>query len=169
MQDKLRKFIERLWYFKERLVLIIMVGILGWNVYRVATAPEMAKLARHQPPKTENDGTLENPPLPAPAAIRMPGQWKSVYTPSPFWYYSSPTEGNAQKKGDEDPGIKLVRIQKMPNGKMRAQLKTGSTKWYNEGAKFESFELMKIDADNNSCQVYSERLGKVVVLTVSGS
>jgi len=165
--EKMRKIGERLWYNKERIVLAVMIGILCWHVYRVVNAPIEASAGTFMPAgKTLQDS--EKPPMPLPPPPAVPTSWKAVYTPNPFWFYSGGTTASGISRDDQDPGIKLLRIQEMAGGKLRAQLQTTATNWYSEGDQFETFQLLKIDP-TGSCQVYSEGLGKVIVLTVAGN
>ncbi len=165
MKDKLRKFVERTWYFKERIVFITMVGILCWHVYRGYNAPAEQAMAPHPYPSDTSDITPPAPPERPPAPT--PGQWRAVFTPNPFWYTAAGGAASGQA-GTQDAGIKLLDIQEA-NGRLRAQLQTSTvTKWYNEGAKFESFELLSIDPAG-SCQIYSEQSGKVIELTLPGA
>ncbi len=160
--DKLRKFFERLWYSKERAVLAIMVGVLCWNVYRVWYPVPLPEAAAHTAPQrvSEDEPTVNVPGL----EPRQTQDWVTVYTPDPFWYYSQLTANTEKTKDVQDAGIKLILIRKVRD-EYRAQLQTeSSTKWYTEGDAFESFELLKIDPDAGTCQVRSERLGRVITL-----
>jgi len=160
--DKLRKFFERLWYNKERVVLAIMVGVLCWNVYRVWYPADLLVAAAHSDPQRVSE---DEPPVIVPGLEpRQTQDWVAVYTPDPFWYYSQLTTNTEKTKEVQDAGIKLIRIRKVKD-EYRAQLQTeGSTQWYTEGDAFESFELLKIDPEAKTCQVRSERLGRVITL-----
>lgn len=166
--EKMRKFGERLWYNKERIVLVIMISILCWHVYSVVNAPVEAGSATNFQYPSSNLEDIERAQIPPPPAPAIPTSWKGVYTPNPFWFYSGASTQTGISRDSQDPGIKLLRIQEMPDGKLRAQLQTTATNWYSEGAQFETFQLLKIDP-GGSCQVYSEGLGKVIVLTVAGN
>jgi len=165
--DKVRKIAERLWYSKERIVFVIMLGVLCWHVYRVVYPTPLEGLAEHRAPERvqETAGAAELASLP----LRQSADWAGIYTPNPFWYFSGLTAGESgPKKEAVDAGIKLIRIKKVKD-KYRAQLQTeGSTQWYDEGESFESFDLLKIDADAGTCQIKSERLGKVITLSLPG-
>lgn len=164
--DKIRKTGEKLWYYKERIVFVVMCCILAWHMYKGWAAPAAEAMKMPPSPAATAEGLPQEPP-PAFPASPMPGQWRAVFTPNPFWYNATPVGTSVQQSGQQDAGIKLLGIQTMPNGKLRAQLQTTTVKWYSEGAKFESFELLSIDPDGK-CQVYSERLGKVIDLTLPG-
>jgi hypothetical protein len=161
--DKMRKFFEWLWLSKERFVLAAMVLVLCWNLYRVVYPEKLTELPTHRPPsRTFEDEPLNTTPL-APAQTQ---DWASVYTPNPFWALS----GKSNKDDDKnvDAGITLLEVRKVKD-KARAKLQTESAaRWYDEGESFESFELMSVDLEAKTCQVRSERLGKVITLQATG-
>jgi hypothetical protein len=163
--EKLRKIGERLWYNKERMVLAILVVVLGWNVYKVVNPPTGEKPPDYRPPSGALPPDWRPVEVPLPPDPRIPGQWEMVYMPNPLWYYS--TQSPLPKKtGEEDPGISLLRIRTVRD-KACAQLQTANTrKWYYEGDAFESFVLLKINVDEGTCLVRSERLGRNVTLRV---
>lgn len=162
--DKIRKIAESLWYNKERIVFGVMVCILFWHVYSIFNPPEEVVLAPLNPPKEEPDpGEIaEIPPRPEPRPIQ---QWEGIYTPNPFWSLSGSYSLSSKTK-EAPADISLVRIQQGREGKWRAQLRTNVTKWYNEGESFQSFQLIKINPDDNSVEVRSDRLGRVLTLRV---
>lgn len=161
--DKFRKIAERLWYNKERMVLAIMVGVLCWNVYKVAYPPPEKEETKHLLPKGAIDADWARANTPASPLPRVSQQWDTVYTPSPFWYYSGQSELTNKRQGPQSAGITLLRIKQVVD-KWRAQLRTTRTAWYDEGESFESFQLLKINPDEGTCEVRSEQLGKVIVL-----
>jgi len=69
------------------------------------------------------------------------------------------------------PGAELVvqQIITVPDGEPRVLVETPSKvrKWYQEGEKFECFELRKIDAEAGTVTIYSEKDEKEHVYTVS--
>jgi len=164
--DKVRKLAERVWYNKERIVFVIMLGVLCWHVYRVRYPADSPPEKAHNAPGRvqETDAVAQAPGLPP----RQMADWAGIYTPNPFWYFSGLTAAANQPKEVVDAGIKLLRI-KQVRDKYRAQLQTeSSTQWYDEGEPFESFEILKIDPDAGTCQVRSERLGRVITLSLPG-
>lgn len=164
--DKIRKLAERVWYNKERIVFVIMLGVLCWHVYRVRYPAELPAEKAHNAPgrAQETDAVAQAAALPP----RQMANWTGVYTPNPFWYFSGLTAAANQPKEVVDAGIKLLQIRQVRD-KYRAQLQTeSSTKWCNEGDPFESFEVLKTDPDAGTCQVRSERLGRVITLSLPG-
>lgn len=163
--DKLRKIGERLWYNKERVVLVAMVIVLCWNVYKVAFPPKPEEEKAHPVPSAEVSGQIsgEIPLEPQPKPLT---DWKPVYEPHPFWSLSGATVSGGGSGEDKDPGVTLVDIKKV-GSKYRAKLKTASSnKWYDENEKAEDFELLSIDPDARTVKVRSERLGRTVELSI---
>jgi hypothetical protein len=165
--DKIRKILERLWYNKERIVFVVLVGVFCWNMYKVLNPEKDPDLQPHPQPKNSLDGQSLAINVPPPPETQTSAQWATVYTPNPFWYFSggSKPESDGTKKKDE-PEIELVRIQKVGD-KYRAQIHTvNQTQWYDENEEFESFVLLKISPEDKSCQVRSEGSGRVITLRI---
>jgi hypothetical protein len=164
--DKVQKIVEGLWNNKERMVLGIMILVLLGNIYNVLNPPKNMPLPPRPVPSSTPEGIQPNPPPPSPQK-RPAEDWSSVYKRNPFWYFSTPASaGGGGKQVQEKPDIAVTMIRSIA-GKPRARLKTASREgWYTEGQKFESFELQKIDTQNNTCQVYSERHGKVFTIAL---
>lgn len=166
--EKLNKIGAILMANKERAVLAVMVVIFGWRVYAVLNPEQSLPPATYRLPKAD-DGQIPPSAVPAPPPPRQATSLEAIYTPNPFWSLSSQKEvrGN-DKEAIEDAQISLVRIQKGRGGRVRAQIKTaGSTQWFDEGASFESFQLLQINPDEGTCLVRSERLGKNITLSVT--
>lgn len=169
MVDKLRKAGAWLWAFKERLILLVMVGVLGNQVYLLLNppAPESPKVLRA--PSAEFSDTTDPsilPPVPPPIPSDGAGQgsFSALVDRNPFWYYSNQEDSSGTGDIPADL-IQLVRIQTSGN-RVRAQLKTRTaTKWFNPGDKFEEFELISIDAAAGTATVFVTSYGKQVVLT----
>jgi len=161
--EKVRKILDRVWNNKERMVLAVMVAILCWHVYKVVYPPKEEALAEHRLPS----GAVPEKRLPdvPPPVVRQSMQWDMVFTPNPFWYFSAQKETVSTKEGPKDAGISLLRIRKVGRDKYKAQLRTANTtRWYEEGEGFESFQLLRIDPVAGTCEVRSERLGRVIKL-----
>jgi len=169
MQDKIRKIVSWIWYNKERMVLVVMVGFLMYRVWQVFYPPPMPEEAFLRPPMQslpEEPGPGIEPPRPPIAPpMRIPGDYATIHQRNPFWYYGRQTAGAG--RGDAaDVQIQLLRI-RVVNNQNRVQLRTATTTgWYNEGERFEEFELVSVDPENNTATVYAERLGRRITLTV---
>lgn len=172
MVDKLRKAAWALWLFKERLILLVMVGALANQVYLLLNpAPPEASAPLPAPKETmaENANPAIVPPKPAPLPTDGTGGggYGGLVDRNPYWYYSS-TEDD--KKNAEIPAdlIQLLDIKQIGN-RVRCQLKTRTTtKWYEVGDKFEEFVLENIDTDTGTATVFVESYGQRVELTAQG-
>lgn len=169
MVDKLRKAGLWLWAFKERLILLVMVGVLANQVYLLLNPapPESPKiLPAPRPELSETADPSIQPPVPPmePGSGPTPGGYDALVARNPFHYYSGQEGGSGQGDVPADL-IQLVRIQTVGD-RVRVQLKTRTaTKWYSAGDKFEEFELISIDPAEGSATVFVTSYGKQVVLT----
>lgn len=165
MVDKLRKAALWVWLMKERIVLLIMVGVLCYQVYQVFGPQEVVDEIRLRPPATTMEGARADlvPPNPGFAPPRpVPGGYANLYNQNPFWYYSGSRGAGATSQADLE--ISLVQIQKVGN-RFRAKIKTRSaSKWYDEGDAFEEFVLESISPDDETVVVYAESLAKRITL-----
>ncbi len=173
--DRIRKTLEWLWRNKERMVLGVVVAVLCSRVYEVLNPeppppPPVISFPKPQIPddsaELEGLGLPEKPPPPPPPLI--PEVWRPLWQRNPFWYNA--TIGEADKGEDVedgDPGISVLRIMSLADGRVRAQLQTRSSKkWYDEGEPFEKYELISIDAENEQCEVYSEEHGRSFTIKI---
>jgi len=170
MVDKLRKAGLWIWLNKERMILLIMVGLLCRQVYAVVypPAPEVADnlpLPKNPDPEAQpgEPGALPpeiDPPKAQPiSGLRSPGEYANLDRSNPFWYYSTQAEGGGASDADT-LNIQLLDI-RVAGTKVRARLKTNATtKWYDEGDKFEEYQLLDIDPDARTVEIYSEADGK---------
>lgn len=177
MVDKLQKIGAWLWRNKERAVLLVMLVILGYRGYQLVSPPPMPNWPRLQPPKPQlpddlselAEQNVELPPVPSPRPpADVPESYASLYQKNPFWYYS----GSGSSQGDqeitvEQLNIQLLNIQQV-QGRWRARLRTTSTtKWYDEGEQFEEFEVIRINPDNQTVEIRSERYGRNFTLQLN--
>lgn len=165
MVDKLRKFGELLWLNKERFILVVMVGILCFQVYKVLYPEQKAAAAPPREPQAA-PGEAEPPPSPpdSPLATAF-GDYPSLYRRNPFWYMSGRNQKNSGQSSEEI-NIKLLNIRNV-SGRIRAQIQTATTtQWYDVGAGFEQFRLESVDESGGTATVYVESLGKDITLTV---
>ncbi|MBX3177298.1 MAG: hypothetical protein KF886_08060 [Candidatus Hydrogenedentes bacterium] len=156
--DKLQKFFKAIWRYKERIVFVVLLGVLGYRVYQLFNPQEPVSAASPPTGAPEPPQIAPNAPSPDP-----PGQYYNMIHRSPFSYYSD-AEVDPNRVRPEDLGLQLLDI-KPVGGKLRARVKTESArKWYDEGESFEEFILESIDAEDRSAVVYVERLGQSVTL-----
>ena len=168
--NKIRKLAETIWYNKERIVLGVMVCILLWHVYSIFNPPQETEPKKWQVPKVENipEVLKKIAAAPEPPEDRAVTQWEGIYTPNPFWALSAQSTV-ASKTVNAAADISLLQIQQGRGGKWRARLKTNVVRWYDEGESFQSFQLIKINPEDNSVEVRSDRLGKVLPLKAQGN
>jgi hypothetical protein len=169
--DKIRKIGAWLWYAKERMVLVVVVGLLCWQMYQVANPKPPDEMVVVPPPLPKPPDDWEGgPPWPPPGPPRKgPEDWRGLYARNPMWVFAhSPENDNISDRGEQDPGIRLLKIMEMPDGSVRAWLETNTREWYLPGDKFESFELLSIDPEAQTCEVFSEKLAQPITLHVSG-
>ncbi|MCF6286574.1 MAG: hypothetical protein L3K26_15470 [Candidatus Hydrogenedentes bacterium] len=157
--DKILKFFKKLWLFKERLFLVILLGVLALNIYRifVPPVPEIVK----SPPMPEPP-VVEDPPR---LRLDVKGQYTGLVDRGPFSYYSD-TDLDASGNVVKNAGVELLLIKQSASGRWRARLKTKSTKWWDEGDSFETFVLEKIDPVEQTVVVYVEKFAKSITLRV---
>lgn len=158
--DKLQKFFKGLWRFKERIVLVVLIGFLGYRVYELFNPKPL-----EPPPQTmigEADLPEQAPNPPPPDA---PGSYYNLIHRSPFSYFSDAIVDGKVGESPEELGLALLDL-KQVSGKWRVRLKTPAVKgkWYDEGEKFEEFILEKIDPDDKSVEIYVERIAKTVTV-----
>lgn len=173
--DKIKKFGR--WFAGNiaRVIFGVMVVFLCWRVYKVIQPPAERNTPNHLLPKTtlpedpEELKTLGFPGAPPeiPPAFRSEN-WNALANRNPFWYYGTKSAEDAAGAKAEDVQIFLTRISRGKGGVLQAQLRTqGSTKWYSEGESFEKFQLLRINPEQKTCEVYSESLRKTITLNIT--
>lgn len=158
--DKLQKFVKGLWRFKERIVLVVMLGFLGFRLWELVNPQEAQSVTSAAAGKAAQ---LDYPPnAPAPDA---PGQYYNLLHRSPFSVYS---DAPVDTKDSLPPDIKLeLTAIRQVSGKWRAQIKTETAKkWYDEGEPFEEFVLESINPEENSAVLYVTRIARSVTIRI---
>ena len=162
MLDKLLNIGRLIWYNKERMVLLVVMVVLFYRIYVVFNPPEHAAEAPPALPHKEVPEELQSPsPSPRPP-LKVPANFSGLYNKNPFWYYSGSGGANDKKEVKEsDLGITLHAIRDV-GGKLRAQLSTTSVpkRWYDQNEKFEQFELVEVNPEDNTVVVYSEQYAR---------
>jgi hypothetical protein len=161
--DKLRKFGMWLWQNKERMVLVFLVAVLAFRVYKVMTA----QTELPADPKRPIDGPAPETPIPPdPVQDSSTESYQSLSQRNPFWYYGARPEITGNEGAEEEENIRLLNIQRSPDNQYVAQIQTQVTKWYREGEEFESYQLMRIDPENQQVEVYSGKSGTTLTLAL---
>ena len=104
------------------------------------------------------------PPLPT---VQRDTDWRPLWR-DPLWAWNLERGGRGDRD-DLEPGeqrIQLLNIQ-VAGEKVMARIQVGrSKKWYEEGDKFFSFTLLRIDKDNQCCDVFSEARNKPIEVCI---
>ena len=166
--EQLRKIGLWCWEYKERFVLTIMVLILGYRVYFLVYSPaDEHKGERFQHPDDRRQKSLDLPPRPPDSQDLIP------LTPlmrAPVFVYTPPGKRGSSSDASEDPGqdkLKLVRILEVGKDTYKAQIFTGaSRKVFAVGDAFESYTVMRIDADEECVELYSENTSRSFELCI---
>lgn len=173
--DKIKKIARWLAGNIARVIFAVMVVFLCWRVYKVIQPPEEVATPNHTLPRTalpEDPDELKalgfpGAPPEVPPAFRSEN-WNALSGSNPFWYYGTKATEDPSAQKAENVQIFLTRISKGKGGVLQAQLRTQSlTKWYSEGESFESFQLLRINPEQKTCEVYSEGLRKTITLTIT--
>lgn len=166
--DQLYKFGVWLWRNKEKVVLVVLVLFLCVRTYRVVMGAEPQQAKVHPPVKSDLpedwNGAPPKPPV-RPAVPKPPKE--SLIRSNMFTVYGKPVEeSKTQEVTPDSIGVTLVRIVPWKENEYRAELLTKGRrpKRYKEGEQFENFRLNRIDAANNSVEIWSEQYGKTFVL-----
>lgn len=169
--DKIRKTFQWLWFAKERIVLVAMLFLLGVRIHSIFN-PEAGEdpIASFGPPRTELQEDVDRPGIPPRTATSdIKGDWASVVRQPPFIYDDREGSGGPRTP---DPsaalGLKLIMIQ-TTRGITKAFIETpnGARKWYEEGESFEKYQLLRIDAENNTCDLYDDSEAREVTISKS--
>ena len=159
MQDKLRKFGQQLWQFKERLVLLIMLGVLGYQIFVVLNPEELKPIVVRGPIPVDQVAQDRKPgPPPLPVSPDLPAAYADIHRRNPFWMHAKGgTTSSRGKLTQDDLDITIESFQEVGDS-VRVRLRTTTaTKWYSENDKFEQFELREIDPIDEKVVIYAER------------
>jgi len=158
----LRKAGIWLWNQKEKTVLIALLFVLCYRVWVVVNPPEQGSVTTGGPEPPPRALPAAQPPE-RPLAERAE-DYRPLVRANPFTIYGvvQDTKGT----GDGTPSIdaRLIQILKWHDG-WRAEIVTqGRPKRYQVGEKFQTYQLLSIDPDNNSVVIDAEQLGRQIEL-----
>lgn len=161
MVDKILKILNWFWWNKEKFVLLILLGVLGYRVYVIVYPPPPPVEKVYSPPGKEIPDALRPPAPPLPPSVMVPGSYASLWRENPFWFFAGePSTGGREEITPRDLGISLLNIRRVGD-RWRAQLRTRSTtKWYDEGEEFEQFILEQINPEEKTVVIFSEQYGR---------
>jgi hypothetical protein len=171
--DKLQKLASWFWWNKERIVLLLMVGVLTYRVYEIASPAEpenmptpRSPLAELPPPAEAPEGLLP-PSVPGRPPAGVPEDYGPLVRRNPWSFHASPAGGRTTVAGEQEEEISLLRIQ-MVRGEPRAQLRAGSQqRWVGVGQDFgNDYRVDEIDAEEGTAVVYAQRLQRPIQLEI---
>ena len=164
--DKIRKIAKWLWVNKERMVLIIMVGVLVYRVNKVIY-PDLRPDV--DPPKAPVESWVGVPPdrlkiirppiPPVPPTIDIKESYTNLGLRNPFWLHAKGTTSSTTGEiRPEDLGITLHNIREN-QGSLTAQIstQTGGKRWRRLNAQFEQFELVDINDAEQTVTIYADQ------------
>lgn len=161
--EKIRYFGNWVWLNKERMVLVVMIVVLCYQVWKVASPSKDNNLigARHPNPSSNAVDMVEQ--IPEPPKMPPIERPVSLYRKNPFWYYGS-QRSSGQGTTETEIRLRLVNIQGSGDS-ARVKLDDGSAEhWYSIGEPFQSYEVISVDAAEGTCVVYSEEYSKQLTL-----
>ena len=132
-----------------------MVGILCHRVYKVINPEDLNQEA---PPRIA--GTVLPPDAPRPGDPPPPPSERPGTIPDVLWkknmFFYTPAGGSRTALGPDDTEdqVAVLGFQETPKG-WAARIQTASTrKWYREGEKFETWELVSVDPEAGCVELY---------------
>ena len=167
MGEKIRKLTSWVWNVKERLILAIMVAVLCQRVYDVMNPKGLGEAdpIPHMPFRDESNVDIPKNPPQIPQDL-LPESWTLLHKrpPTLFVQPRRPTDPT-NPGGPDTSNLELRDIKKSGDG-YRVQIFTGQgrPRWYEEGDRFESYEIVFIDPDEETVQVYSEETNRPLTL-----
>ena len=167
--EKVRKYIAWMWTTKERLVLAVVVCILSYRVFIMFNPRENmdeTKAIPRPPQRTIDESEIDDIPgnPPQPPKDELPENWNNLPRREPFVFVLPTGSGGQDESNDQTDELKLLDIQDLGNNRYRARIQTGSgrARYYPEGQKFQSYELISIDPDTGCCVVFSESASREI-------
>ncbi len=130
---------------------------------------------QHMPPKripdpaslpedwTEEEGRPPTPPanpLPPP-----PVAYTALVKDNPFTATTTTDDGTRTE--ERPPELQLLDIKPMGDNAYRAYIQTRARKWYREGEQFESYQLVSIDPEAGTVEIFSERHGRSFMFSLN--
>ncbi len=160
--NRVRKIGQWLWFNKERMVLVIMVGVLCYQVWEVVSPPEGPEVPNYSPP---TGGNVQTPiPPPPPAGLGVPPATAELERRNMFTWFP-PQEAGGEEEQEIELNIRLVGIRPNPVGDgCIAEIRTGRTNYVEEGDTFEQFQVISIDCEEEIVVVFAEALGREISL-----
>ena len=143
-----------------------MVAALAYQIFGVLRTPDDAAASFPPNPRREADPELLDPRPPA-APPEIPGD--NVPVPPEVLSDNDPFDWRARDESsaaDQENQVTLTLLAIRGEGDSAfVQIETDSSKkWYKVGDAFESFELLSVDIDEETAEVFDEGLNRVRVI-----
>lgn len=173
--DKIRKFFIVLGQSIEKIVLVIMVGILIYRVWMVLQGDQVGTETVGPGPKTPVD-TASVPVVKPPDLPVLPPlpPVSALERSNPFWVYGRTLGASANTQtsaASETPAFTLKSVNQSSSGNKLARIGvgSGSAKAYKEGDTIPGgFVVSSIDVDAKTVSVENSEKGQSLVLTLEG-
>ena len=143
-----------------------MMLFLGYRIYTVTNATDEVEGQIVEPPSGIYNKEPEKPPLPT---IKIENVDLGLIIRRPIFLWEAPgRRGGSDESGNvEDQKLELIRIIEKASGKHLAQLTTGGKKTLvKENDSFESYTLLSIDIEEQTCLIYSENSNSNITISV---
>jgi hypothetical protein len=143
------------------MVLVIMLIALCYQIYKVWNPEPPPPPPNHPPASTDVADKVDIPQPPPPKPLNTPEDITSILK-NPFTRMT----GTAEVTTTEE-NIELLKIIVWSDGSLRAQLRTSQdTGYYKEGEAFSTFEVLSIDQEAGTVEVYSAESNRRLTLSV---
>lgn len=168
--DKVRKIAISLWENKERAVLGVMVIFLAYRGYVLINPPEPPEPPPPVRPSPTGEVEVPEPDFSPPDVERPQYDRDALVRRNPFWtnpYRRDPAAEREQRERPERPEVEITldRITEMPDGSYRARLSRGrSRSTVEEGDTFQGYEVLRIDGEDGSVELYHEETRELLRL-----
>lgn len=170
MKIEPRKIGTWFWDNKERLVLVLMIGVLCYRVWQVVNPQPPAESTVYAPPSNVISQGIRPPEPGSLPPVELQPSAVEIVRQNPFRYQASGSRGPGTTGEDTaDFGLTLKKIQPVRGTEYVAvvQTKTAKLQYIREGASFEEFKCIAIDSVNKTATFHSSKTNTTVTLTAT--
>ncbi len=143
------------------MVLGVMVIVLCFRVYQVLYPPPDIAGDIFLPPGNSLPLDVKTPGTPPriPPNIE-PENYTLLWMRNPFTWVEPGKRRLSTDGSIQDIDLELVNLQQVSDGSWKVQIRSAANtkKWYSEGARFESYQLLSIDPDAECVTVFAEEV-----------
>jgi len=158
--NKFRKIARWFWLSKERMVLGVMVIVLCFRVYQVLYPPPDIAGDIFLPPGNSLPLDVKTPGTPPriPPNIE-PENYTLLWMRNPFIWVEPGKRRLLTDGSIQEVDLELLRLQAVGDGwTVQIRSAANTKKWYREGDRFESYQLLSIDPDAECVTVFAEEV-----------